>query len=90
MSLLGTIGPFDTSKSWDEYSERLAQFFVANDVTDAGKKRAILLSVIGDATYSKLRALVGPQKPADLPYDDLVIKLQSHFEPEPSETVARF
>ncbi|KAL5488914.1 hypothetical protein EMCRGX_G017932 [Ephydatia muelleri] len=46
MSRHGTIEEFDSAtEDWTAYSERLEQYFVANDVDDAAKKRAILLSV---------------------------------------------
>ena len=31
---------------WESYEERLQQYFVANDIEDAMKQRAILLGVI--------------------------------------------
>ena len=88
----GNIGPYEAGKteSWDEYCERLDQFFIANDVSDPAKKKAIFLSVVGGETYGKLRSLVAPQKPGDMALADLLSQLQRHFEPRPSETVARF
>ena len=51
MSRHGTIEEFDSAtEGWTAYSERLEQYFVANDVDDAAKKRAILLSVCGAST----------------------------------------
>ena len=55
-----------------EYTERLEQYFVANEVVDASKKRAILFSVCGAATHKLIRSLVAPQKPTDKYYDELV------------------
>lgn len=90
--MFGSISPFVEGKaeSWDEYCERLEQFFIANEVSDAAKQRAIFLSVVGGETYGKLRSLVAPSKPKDVPLKDLLSQLQRHFEPRPSETVARF
>eukprot|EP00731_Ephydatia_muelleri_P001691 Em0001g1691a len=52
MSRHGTIEEFDgATEDWTAYSERLEQYFVANDVDEAAKKRAILLSVCGASTY---------------------------------------
>ena len=58
------IGPFEQGKEdWTSYSERLEQYFAANDVTDAGKQRAILLSLCGAPTYQVIRNLTAPEKP---------------------------
>ena len=37
--------------------ERLGHLFVANGITGADKRHAILLSVIGDSTYKLLSSL---------------------------------
>ena len=53
------VSAFDPSKDdWTSYTERMAHYFVANDVTDADKKRSILLSVCGASTYKLIRNLV--------------------------------
>ena len=47
----GHIAEFNGAHDdWNSYTERLNQYFVANDVTEAGKKRAILLSSCGAGT----------------------------------------
>lgn len=63
MATFGRIEEFsgDKDASWDEYSERLECFFEANGIDAAEKKRAVLLSVCGAATYSMLRSLVAPK-----------------------------
>ena len=86
MSAAGTLGrieEFDGSKDcdWQQYVERLEHFFVANGITDAGKKRAVFLSVIGAATYKTLRNIVSPEKPGEKSYEELVAKLSQHFDP---------
>ena len=90
MARHGTIQEFDSAtEDLTAYSERLEQYFVANDVTDAAKKRAILLSVCG-TTYKLIRSLVVPDKPTDKSYADIVSLLQNHFNPAPAITVQRF
>ena len=43
MATHGTLGEFDAgNEDWTSYSERLEQYFHANDVKDADKQRAIL------------------------------------------------
>lgn len=65
-------------------------FFEANGIDAAEKKRAVLLSVCGAATYSMLSSLVAPKRPVEVPYDELIGCLQRHFNPRPSEIVQRF
>ena len=63
--------------------------FAANDITEASKKKSVLLSVIGLSTYALLRNLVLPAKPGDKTYDELVSVLKEHYNLTPSETVQR-
>ncbi|KXJ06273.1 hypothetical protein AC249_AIPGENE3586, partial [Exaiptasia diaphana] len=92
--------------NWELYVERLEIYFAANDLDEippaedgsnanavkrrADKRRAILLSVIGQETYSLLRNLVSPAKPTDKSYNDLVSALKNHYEPTCSVTVERY
>lgn len=94
------------NQSWDLYAERLEIYFAANDLDEiplaedgsnanavkrrADKRKAILLSVIGQETYSLLRNLVSPAKPTDKSYNDLVSALKKHYEPTCSVTVERY
>ena len=67
------IGEYDPqTEDWTSYSERLKEYFTANDVEAAAKKRAILLSVVGASTYQLIKNLVAPQKPTEKGFDDLV------------------
>ena len=65
-------------------------YFTANDVVDADKERAILLSTCGAQTYKLVRSLVAPQKPTEFSYSELVKKVSDHYHPKPSVTVQRF
>ena len=88
---LGKIEEFDGSKEeWPQYKERLGHLFSANDITEAAKKCAILLTVIGPATYKVLRNLVSPEKPGEVEFSELVKTLSEHFSPTPSKIVERF
>ena len=76
MATLRKVDKFDASKEeWPQYEERLTHFFQANDIDDAGKKRAVLLSVVGPVTYKLLRNLLAPAKPGEKTYGELVTKL---------------
>ena len=81
MASLGRIEEFsgENNNSWEEYAERLECFFDANDITGEEKKRSILLTVCGAATYSTLRSLVAPRKPKEVPYADLLKTLNEHL-----------
>ena len=91
MAIHGGMAEFDSAtEEWQAYEERLSQYFIANDVEDAAKRRAILLSVCGPRTYKLVKSLVSPQKPTDKTYAQLVETLTNHFNPAPAITVSRF
>ena len=91
MATHGNIGEYDPQKEdWTSYSERLTEYFTANDVDDAAKKRAILLSVVGASTYQLIRNLVAPRKPTEKAFNDLVKLVQEHYQPNRSIIVQRF
>ena len=72
------------------HSTKNGYFFQANDIDDAGKKRAVLLSVVGPVTYKLLKNLLAPAKPGEKTYDELVETLSAHYSPPPSEIIHRF
>lgn len=87
----GTIGEFDsTQEDWESYVERVNLYFVANDIDDAVKKRAVLLTVCGPKTYHVIRDLVAPNSPAEVEFDAIVGVVKEHFNPTPQATVQRF
>ena len=90
-NVLGQVGPYCEGKEdWACYVERLEQFFIANDITDAPKKRAVLLSGIGPLTYSVLRNLMTPDVPSSKSYDELKAILSAHFKPKTLVIAERF
>ena len=91
MSVIGKLEPFEPGQSdWLLYTERLEQFFVANDIGEDKKKVATLLTAIGATGYSLLRNLVSPAKPADKSYDDLVKAMKDHLRPKRIVIAERF
>lgn len=91
MATHGTVGPFEpSSETWTAYAERLEQYFIANDVVSADKKRAVLLSVCGPTTYQLIRNLLAPTKPTTKSFDELVKLVKDHHHPAPSVTVQRY
>ena len=88
MATLGKVNEFDACKEeWPQFEEWLTHFFQANDIDDAEKKRAVLLSVIGPVTYKLLRSLLAPTKPGEKTYSELVTALSAHYSPPPSEII---
>ena len=46
MATFEKVDEFDASKEeWAQYEERLTQFFLANDIDSAAKKKAVLLAI---------------------------------------------
>ena len=91
MATYGNVGEFkESEESWTQYAERLEQYFAANEIKDAKKQRAILLSVCGSKTYGLICDLLQPQKPGDVELKEILEKLENHFSPKPSVIVERF
>ena len=71
----GTIKHFDIKYvDWDEYIERIEQYLIANDIDDEHKKVAVFFTIIGAETYSLLRNLMAPIKPATRLFKELTQK----------------
>ena len=83
--VVGQMEPFDCeqNESWPTYIERLEQYFIANDITSATKKVAVLLTVVGPKTYGLIRDLLAPEKPADKAYTEIVAVMKQHLNPKP-------
>ena len=91
MATHGKIGEFSSQREdWLAYSERLEEYFIANDIESSDKKKAILLSVVGAETYQLIRSLVAPAKPKVKTFDELVKLVQEHHQPIPSAIVQRY
>ena len=91
MAMHGSLGEFDQKTGdWKSYIERAQQYFAANDVADANKQRAILLSSVGDKTYRTIKDVLSPEAPATMELATLIEKMTKHFQPAPSEIVQRY
>ena len=87
----GSLREFDPrTGDWKTYIERAQQYFLANDVDDADKQRAILLSCVGSKAYRIIKDVLSPDAPTDIELPTLIEKTSKHFQPEPSEIVQRF
>lgn len=80
---IGTIATFDSGiEDWATYIERVELVCDVNNVAD-GKKVSVVLNVLVAKTYSLLRSLFTPEKPADKSFKDIVDTLQNHLSPKP-------
>ena len=90
-STLGLLPQFDGSAAdWDVFAEQLIFYCIANGIEDADKKRAILLSTCGTATYKLSKILVAPADLTGKSFDELVQLAREHYTPKPSIIMCRF
>ena len=72
MSSYGRIEEFLPAQGdWITYAERLSYYFEANSITDANRKKAVLLSECGTETFSLLKYLITPDSLRDKMFDEL-------------------
>jgi len=97
MALYGHISEFDLeteAAGWEEYCERLHQYFVANglkvDGDDKARCKAIFLSSVGAKTYSLVRTLSFPDKPETKTLAELQKLIKDHLSPEPIVIAERY
>ena len=91
MAVHGNLGVFDRDlEDWASYCERMEQYFIANGISNADRKRAILLSVCGPATFKLIRSLIAPDKPSDKSFEQIVKAVSDHLCPKPSSILQRF
>jgi hypothetical protein len=91
--VFGVVEPFDPKKDkWQVYQARLEQYFVANDVTNEGKKKAVLLTVAGRELCDLLWDLCIPDQPTDdkFTFTKLCDILAEHLVPATVEIAERF
>ena len=64
MASFGSIGPYEAGRtvSWDEYCERLDQFFIANEVSGPAKHRAILSKCCRRRNLREVEIACGPSE----------------------------
>ena len=88
--LHGVVSPYDgNQEEWVEYAERLENYFIANDIADVAKRRAILLNGVGAPTYRLIKTLALPGTPKDLSFEEIVERVRDHFNPKPSPSIKR-
>ena len=91
VGLHGTAPVFDsTQEEWEDYAERLDSYFLANDIGDPAKKRAILVNDVGPKMYRLIKTLCLPEKPQDYSFEEIVKRVKAHFHPKPSPIIKRY
>ena len=89
-SIIGSLSEFHQgSEKIEEYLERVQLYFEANGIKEE-KQVAVLLTVIGSATYALLSSLLAPAKPRDKTFQQLAETLRQHFNPKPLIIAERF
>ena len=91
MAVHGTLGSFDLEvEDWTEHMDQLSYYFMANGISENAKKRTILISCCGPATFHLMKSLVFPDPLTDFTFAQLVEKVQVHREPKTSTILRRF
>ena len=76
---------------WELYTEQLGFYFLANGITEAKTKKAVLLTNLSVETYQLAKNLVAPTQLKDdaITYTVIEERMQKQLKPE-SQTVNRF
>ena len=89
MATHGKLGELNQRTGhWKSYIERLEQY--QRRCVDATKKRAILISCVGDRTYQVLKDILSSTSPTAADFKTIMDKVTEHFQPEPSEIIQQF
>ncbi len=87
--VFGAISEWDIDSDMTEWLERLEQWFLANEITDEGRKRALFLSNIGQRGYHLCRGL-SQNEPTSKTFAELKELLLEHVNPKPNVITQRF
>ena len=91
MAVYGKIEEFNAEReAWDDYINKLDNYFSANDINDEKKQAAIFLTVIGSETYSLLKHLLASDKLTGKPVKALSDVLKIHLNLKPIEIAERY
>ena len=89
--LHGIVSPYDgNQEEWVEYAKRLENYFIANDINDVAKRRAILLNGVGASTYQLIKTLALPGTLKELTFEQIIERVRDHFNPKPSQIIKRY
>lgn len=71
--------PFQADANWNIYAAHIEQYFLAYNITDDNRKRAILLTSLSFGVFSTLWDFYFPDNPATKTYGDICEVLKAHF-----------
>nr|XP_034836883.1 uncharacterized protein K02A2.6-like [Maniola hyperantus] len=86
---IGKLEPFDlNSKQWPAYIRRVKQYILLNEVK-AELQVPLLITIVGEATYTLMCDLCSPAHPESKGFEELVELVSEHLEPKRSEIAER-
>ena len=89
---IGKVRKFVVGTDFEAYAEQLEFFFVANSVTDAKQKKAVLLTNMPAETYQLTKDLFAPHllKEDTIAYKAIVERPQKQLKPQKLALVTRY
>ena len=78
-AMFGCVGEFDSSL--DGWTSRLDHYLAANEVQDHNRRRSIVWSTCGAATYRLIRNLTTPLSLVEKTYKEIIELVQQHYNP---------
>lgn len=87
--IIGCLEPFVPGTNFLAYEDRLKQFFLINDIQDAGKT-PLFITIAGPDIYEILMSLTVPDLPSTKPFDELMKLLRNHFTPKKNKRAERY
>lgn len=92
----GSLKEFDPAKeSIEDFRERFDLYCLANNIRGENadavhRKKAMFITLLGQATFAKLKVLASPTPVADLALDAIMEHLVAHYRPKTIEIAERF
>ena len=92
----GMLREFDPSKeSIEDFRERYDFYCLANNIRGEGeaavsRKKALFLTLVGQAAFAKLKTLASPRPISELTLDEIMEHLVGHYRPQTIEIAERF
>ena len=92
----GTLREFDATKeSIEDFRQRFEFYCQVNNIKEGDeaqrtRKKALFITLIGQATFAKLRDLANPREITDISLGDIMDLLITHYRPQTVEIAERF
>ncbi|KAM7309689.1 retrovirus-related Pol polyprotein from transposon 17.6 [Ixodes scapularis] len=80
----------ETAGTWGTYRVRLEAYFEGHGITDAAKRRALLVSSLSDNVVRILQGRCQSASINSLSYADVVGYLEEHYDPQANEIAASY